>query len=64
MLKLFKGMFGERFFENTAFLFTRWSYAKKDVRTRIQNNDTEAEKKKSFNEHLAEKGICTPKKPL
>jgi hypothetical protein len=44
MLKIFKGMFGEKFFENTAFLFTRWSYAKKDVRARKDANDTENEK--------------------
>lgn len=44
MLKLFKGMFGDKFFENTAFLFTRWSYAKKDVRNRIKTNDTEDER--------------------
>lgn len=34
MLKIFKGMFGDGFFKNTAFLFTRWSMAKKDIRAR------------------------------
>ncbi len=64
MLKLFKGMFGEKFFENTAFLFTRWSYAKKDVRDRIKNKDTEDERQKCFNKHLSDKGIYTPKNAL
>ena len=45
-------MFGEKFFENTAFLFTRWSYAKKDVRKRQKDNETEDEKRKEFNKHL------------
>ncbi len=57
-------MFGERFFENTAFLFTRWSYANKDVRNRIKNNDTEDERQKCFNGHLSDKGIYTPKNAL
>ena len=64
MLRLFKDMFGEKFFENTAFLFTRWSYAKRDIRARIQANDTEDEKKKQFNEHLKSKGIYAAKQPL
>jgi hypothetical protein len=64
MLKLFKGMFGEGFFANTAFLFTRWSYAAKDVRDRDKNNDTEDEKKTLFSLHLKDKGIHDPKEPL
>ena len=49
MLKLFKVIFGERFFENTAFLFTRWSYYKRDVRARIASNITEEAIKKYYN---------------
>ena len=43
-------MFGEKFFENAAILFTRWSYYKKDIRERIRDNATEYEKKNQFNE--------------
>ena len=64
MLKIFKGMFGEKFFENTAFLFTRWSYAKKDVRARKEANDTENEKQRQFNHHLKSKGIYNAHQPL
>ncbi len=47
-----------------AFLFTRWSYAKKDVRYRIKDNQTEDEKSKCVNQHLTNKDIYTPESPL
>jgi hypothetical protein len=34
-------MFGQRFFENSAFLFTRWSFHQKDIEARKKNNETE-----------------------
>lgn len=57
MLKLFKNMFGDSFFKNTAFLFTRWSMAKKDVNSRLRAKDTEADKKIGFNKLLKENGL-------
>jgi hypothetical protein len=50
-------MFGQRFFENTAFLFTKWSYAKKDVNNRKKNNDSEDKKHNQFNKNIREAGI-------
>lgn len=57
MLKIFKGMFGCGFFKNTAFLFTRWSNARKDVNARKRANDTEEDKKRGFNKLLYERGL-------
>ena len=59
-------MFGQKFFENTAFLFTRWSYAPYDVLTREEENITEDEKQNSYNSHLMDTGIYSDplKKPL
>jgi hypothetical protein len=50
-------MFGSTFFKHTAFLFTNWSYARKDINNRKRNNDSEAEKYNQFNKFLREAGI-------
>ncbi len=50
-------MFGNGFFKNTAFLFTRWSMSKKDVNTRRKQNDTEEDKNRGFNKKLLDYGL-------
>ncbi len=57
MLRLFKSMFGGGFFNNTAFLFTRWGMTKKDLLNRKKQNDTEEGKKIKFNAFMYEKGL-------
>lgn len=65
MLKLFKNMFGDDFFANTAFLFTRWGQSKKDKRIRERAGDTEGKKELEFNRYIKEKlGFDTTKNPI
>ncbi len=54
-------MFGDGFFKNTAFLFTRWSMSKKDIITRKKQSDTEEKKQGQFNDLLRETDLFNTK---
>ena len=50
-------MFGEGFFQNTAFIFTRWKNSKKAVWNRKKVNDTEEMKAQQINKFLKEEEL-------
>ena len=57
MLMLFHEIFGPNFINHVAFIFTKWSKAKRDVKLRQKNGDTEVLKRTSFVKKLVECGI-------
>jgi len=54
MIQLFKNIFSEAFFQNTAFVFTNWGMNKQDVLNRKKNGISEASKAIDFNKKLRE----------
>jgi len=57
LLKIFRDMFGPHFLMNTVFGFSRWSFDKRAIKTRQQQQKTEASLTEDLNNKLRENGF-------
>jgi hypothetical protein len=49
MLSDFHNIFGDKFVDNLAFIFTKWGYNKRDTAKRLRSGDSEELRIKSVN---------------